>query len=192
MTTEEKFFEKVFSEGEKAKSIYKDYNFDILSDKEKKFLTSLTIFSKYKTYLQNYLLSRKVKQRDQIAYIENYKQQLDYQNYIKYEQIKVHHNEISQLTLSIIGFGSLLTVVFFLVKKDPNKGIMKESFISCLSWLGLGTVFYKVSVNKNRNALLGIYKDLEYDINTNISKKSGINNPNFYSSEDIQFDCDDQ
>jgi hypothetical protein len=191
MTTEDKYFEKIFTEGEKAKSIYKDYNFDILSEKEKKFLSSLTIFSKYKNYLTGYLLSRKVKLRDQIAYIDNYKQQLDYKNYIKYEQIKGQQYELRQLTGSIIGFGSLLTMAFFLIKKDPSKGIFRESFVSVFTWFVIGVVFYKVSFDKHKEGILNIYKDLEYEINTNIVLKSGKSNPNFFTSEEIDEELDD-
>jgi hypothetical protein len=191
MTTEEKYFEKIFTEGEKAKSIYKDYNFDILSEKEKKFLSSLSIFSKYKNYLTGYLLSRKVKFRDQIGYIDNYKQQLDYKNYIKYEQIKGQQYELRQLTVSIIGFGSLFTMAFFLIKKDPSKGIFRESFISVLTWLLIGTAFYRMSFNKHKEGIFKIYKELENDINTNISLKSGNSNPNYFSSEEIDDEFDD-
>lgn len=191
MTTESKFFEKILKEGEKAKPLYKDYNFDILSDKEKKFLNSLSYFSKYKAFLIKYVFSRKVKTRDQISYIETYKQQLDYANYIKYQQVKGQLQDYRQLSLSVFVFGFLGTAAIFLIRKDPHKGIARENFFSLLAWSVFSVGFYNWCLRDYFRVVNEVYRNLENDLNTNYQLKTTRDNPNFLSGDDMPDDLMD-
>jgi hypothetical protein len=185
MTTENKFFEKIFIEGEKAVPLYRDYNFDVLSEKEKSFLKSLTFFSKYKDFFKRWVISRKVTTNDQLGYIESFKQQLDYSNYIKIEQAKSRLTEMKQMTALIYGFGFIGTMIVIVIRKDPSKGIVKEGFYSLLGWIIVSGLFYKWSLREYKSMVSDVYKNLENELNTNIALKSGKLNPNYFSSDEI-------
>ena len=184
MTTEEKFFDKIFTEGEKAKGIYKNYDFDFLSQNEKNFLRRLTFISKYKETLKRLLFSRKVKTRDQVSYIETYKQNLDYKYHIQFEQALSYKSDLKQLTLSFISFGTIASFAFFLIRKDPSKGVFKECFLCFLAFCGMGNMFYNLSLRKNNEIVNTVYKTLENEINTNMEFKKGKVDPNFYTEND--------
>lgn len=173
MASKEYFFEKMFSKGDEAKYLYKNYDFNQLSDEEKKFLSRLTIFSKYKNVLRKFLTKKDVGLLNKSTYIQLNASHLNYEEFVCAERCLEYQQEMMSQALwwfitstAIISFG----VVAW---KPQGSAIIKDitrlsliSFIAHFSYFMYYRQFtYKPEIERIYETLsvrLNSVEDLKY------------------------------
>jgi hypothetical protein len=184
MTTKNIFFNKIFSENEKAKDLYKDYDFSKISPEHIYLLNRLSIISKYKNSFKNFLLRKKISDGEKLEYIQSYKANLTYPEYIKYN-VTVEENENSLInSLYVVGSVNLLSAIFLISRKGPNQSIFKEMSLVFLASILIGGGYIRYHKKSYKYSLNQLYETLEQRMNDNPELKMSIHNKNFVT-EDI-------
>ena len=187
MTTSNKFFDKIFIEGDKVSNsdFYKTQTFVDYSKEENTFLRHLSFFSKYKSTIRNYLVNRNVRDTDKKNYLEIYKQTLTYEEYIKYNTICDNLSIAYQNNLYI--FGTIFAAGYLLLT-FTSKGVYiggkdtgKILFLSFFSSYG----YYKYNYLTYSNEMNNIYLNVAQRLNDNPNLKLRPNT-DFFDE-----DCDD-
>lgn len=192
MTTKNYFFTKVFDEGDKAKPLYSNYNFNTYSPQKVFFLEKLSIISQFKPYIKSFLINRNISDRDKFDYITHYKASMTYNEYIKYNTM-VEENENNIIhTCYIIGCLNFALVAFFLIKKSPHQPITKEAFLSTLFSLASGYAYYRYSKISYKKYLGELYTDLERRLNMYPDMKMSSINTNYVTEFNYVDEMDDQ
>jgi hypothetical protein len=188
MTTKDTFLNKIFSEGERAKPFYANYDFSEFRPEEKDFLKRLGFLSKYKNTIKRLLIKRKIKDTDRQAYVDNYKSSLTYNEYIQYN-IMMEKIEASYInTLYIMGGIIFSGFLFYVIRKPSGASIFKEMFgVGLLSLLG-GFGYYKWNKLSYSEDLSTLYKNIEERLNKNPSLKLNTHNPNILTEEKLSPD----
>jgi hypothetical protein len=193
MTTKISFFTKLFDENEKAKNLYKDHDFSNMSEDKIYLLEKLSIISKYKEQFKNFLLKRKVTNREKIDYILLYKPALTYPEYIKFNNM-VEGDEVSFLnSIYITGIFNFCTFIYFVTKKEPHQSIMKEMSLGFLISLGLGTGYHYYNKKNNYKKILNeLYWNLEQRMNEFPDLKRNTQNKNYLTEDNYEESMEDQ
>ena len=181
MTTSEKFFEKLFSEGKKAENSYINYNLRKLSNEERSFLNELSFITKYKHFFINLLTNKKsVKTSSKKDYIDIYKQNLTYKEMISYN-ILIEDKTNTQYNSLYIFAGIFLSTYLVFIIRSSNISLRKEvPYIFLFS--GLGTYGYYKYKNYNfKNEIDLLYETLSNRLNRFPELKN--NRKEIYSTE---------
>jgi len=169
MTTSNKFFEKMFNENDKIcnNNFYKTQTFVNYSQEEKQFLKYLSFYTKYKSFIRNYLTNRNVRNTDKKNYLEIYKQTLTYEEYIRYNTI-CDNMKVSYENNSFI-FGTIF-ISGYLIMTYLSKGVYLSgritSSIFLLSFLS-SYFYYKVQHTIYSKELNDIYLNISQRLNDN-------------------------
>lgn len=173
MTTPNKFFEKIFYESDKALNteFYRSQTFLNYSNQELNFLSYLSIYSKYKNFIKNYLVNRKVRNDEKKNYLEIYRQTMSYEEYIKYNTINDNMHVCYENFFYIFGAIFLSTYIFF-TYKSPSIYLRGKDISKCaFGAFGISYIYYKYNYVMFSNELDQIYKNLAKRINDNPDMK---------------------
>jgi hypothetical protein len=192
MTTSNKIFTKLFDENEKAKWLYKDYNFSEYSQNKKNFLQKLSVITKYKQYFVYFLTKRKISDRDKVNYIQVYKASMTYPEYIKYNMVTEKHEKNFVNVLYIIGGVNLFFFFYFMIKKPTDYSIGREMCYSFLFSLLCGVGYRKYDKLSYSASLTELYSNLEDRLNKHPEMKNEEGNINFVTDENYDEDIEDQ
>ena len=191
MTTRNTFYNKILSENEKAKHIYKNYDFRDMTKDEIYLLEKLSIISKYKALVQNLILKKKIPNREKLAYIQFYKANLSYTEYISYN-IMIEENEESMINfVYIIGIFNFCAALYFVIKRNTNQSLFKDMTYSFISSIILGSLYLsykKISYTKTLNEL---FSKLENRLFLQPDKKNTISNKNYFDSNTFEDSIDE-
>jgi hypothetical protein len=192
MTTKFSFFTKLFDENEKAKNLYKDYDFSNMSEDKIYLLEKLSIISKYKEQFKNFLLKRKITDREKIDYILLYKPALTYPEYINFNNM-VEGDEVSFLnSIYITGVFNFCAFVYLVIKKEPHQSIMKEMSLAFLMSLGLGSGYHYYNKRTYyKKTLSELYSNLEQRMNEFPDLKRSSQNKNYLTEENYEESMED-
>ena len=192
MTTKFSFFTKLFEENERAKHLYKDVDFSNMNENQIYLLEKLSIISKYKQQFKDFLLKRKINDREKIEYIILYKPALTYPEYINFNNM-VEGDEISFLhSIYVVGIFNFCAFGYLILKKEPNQSLMKEMSLSFIMSLGFGSMFH--FYNKKtyyRKKLNDLYFALERRMNEFPDMKRISQNKNYVSEDNFDESMED-
>ena len=186
MTTSNKFFEKIFDENDKINNseFYITQTFVDYSNEEIKFLKYLSVYSKYKSSIRNYLVNRNVRNTDKKNYLDIYRQTLTYEEYIKYnticDKLRISYENNFFIFGSIFTIGYLIftfrSPTIYIGGKDTSK-ILLLSLISSYS-------YYKYNYMNYSHELDNIYRSVSKRLNDNPNLKLRPNTD--YFEEDCE------
>jgi hypothetical protein len=192
MTTRYYFFTKLFDENDKSKHLYKNIDFDNMSPNQLYLLDKLSILSKYKNYIKGLLLRRKLSDREKVNYIQLYKPNLTYPEYINFN-IMIEEDENSFInSLYIAGVFSFISYIYLISKNEPNqsifKGLIKAAGLSILAGYGFNR-FYKITFRKRLDE---IYMTLENRLNEFPEMKKNSQNKNYLTEENYDEELEEK
>lgn len=192
MTTRYYFFTKLFDENDKSKHLYKNIDFESMSPNQLYLLEKLSIISKYKDNIKGLLLRRKLSDREKINYIQLYKPNLSYPEYINFN-IMVEEDENSFVnSVYIFGVFTFISYVYLITKSEPNqsifKGLLKGFGFSILAGYGFNR-FNKITFRKRLDE---IYMTLENRMNEFPEMKKSSLNKNYLSEENYDEEMEDK
>lgn len=191
MTTRNTFLNKIFSENDKAKNLYADYDFSKMSKNEIYFLEKLSIISKYKDFIKNIIQKKKIPSRDKLNYIQVYKANLSYQEYIQYN-VMIEQNEDSIVNcFYLVGILNFCAAIYFVIKKEPNESFFREMTISFFGSFLIGSMYYNYKKKSYRKKLDELFHALEIRQFKDHNLLNSRNNKNFVSSESFDENIDD-
>jgi len=173
MTTPNKFFEKIFNENDKVidSEFYKSQTFLNYTNQELKFLSYLSIYSKYKDFLRNYLTNRKVRNDEKKNYLDIYRQTMSYEEYIQFNTINDKMRVCYENLLYLFGSIFAISYIFYTYRspsiylkgKETSKCILAASIITYIN--------YKYNHIYYSSQLDIIYRNLSKRINDNPDMK---------------------
>lgn len=173
MASKEYFFEKMFLKSDEAKHLYSNYDFNQLTVEEKKFLSRLTVFSKYKQTLQKYLTRKNIGLMNKAVYIQLNAGHLNYDEFIDAERCLEYYNDTMKgaytsflmtsglLWLGVIAWKSAGSSIF----KDVSRFIGVSFIAHVLYFLNYREYTYKPVIEKIYESLsvrLNSVEDLKY------------------------------
>ena len=191
MTTKFSFFTKLFEENEKSKHLYKDLDFENISPNQLYLLDKLSIISKYKQQVKSLLLRRKIPEREKVNYILLYKPNLNYAEYIKFNNM-IEDDEISFIhSLYVMGIFNFCAFMYLIVKKEVNQSIMKEMSFAFMMSILSAYGFHQYNKRVYRKKLSELYFNLENRMNEFPEMKLGIQNKNYVSEDNYDDELED-
>lgn len=160
------FFKQIFNKGEEAKYLYEDYDFAVLSKDEVSFLNSLLLFSRFKTYLKNFLTSDNTGLNNKRRYIELNAGYLEYDEFAVAERALEKFNETFISLSYSYGFTSILFILVAIYKRPTGYPILTDTMkiLSTNLFLHIGMmlfyrrVYYRPNIEK-------VYKSLNQRLN---------------------------
>lgn len=173
MTTPNKFFEKMFSENDKVidTEFYKSQTFLNYTNQELRFLSYLSIYSRYKDFLRSYLTNRNVRNDEKKNYLDVYRQTMSYEEYIKFNSITDNMRICYENLFYLVGFVFASGYLFY-TYKSPSIYLKGKDLSKCFLAASLsGYVYYKYNYFNYSSELDKIYKDLSKRINDNPDMK---------------------
>jgi hypothetical protein len=188
MSTSNKFFEKIFKENDKISNtdFYKTQTFVNYSQEELQFLKYLSFYSKYKSFIRNYLENRNVRNSDKKNYLDIYKQTLTYDEYIRYNTISDNLRVCYENNFYI--FGTIFSLGYLILTfKSPSIyiGGKDTSKIFLFSFL-CSYAYYKYNYTNYSNELNNLYSNISKRLNDNPELKLRPNRDYFDE------DCDNE
>ena len=173
MTTPNKFFEKIFNESDKVidTEFYKSQTFLNYTSQELRFLSYLSTFSRYKSFLKSYLTNRNVRNDEKKNYLDVYRQTMSYEEYIKFNTIsdnmRVCYENLFYVVAAIFATGYL-----FYTYRSPSIYLKSKDVSKCFLVASLsGYIYYKYNYLNFSSELDNIYRDLSKRINDNPDMK---------------------
>jgi len=169
MTTSNKFFEKMFNENEKVidREFYKSQTFLNYTNQELRFVSYLSVFSRYKNFLKNYLTNRHVRNDEKKNYLDVYRQTMSYEEYIKLNAISDNMRVCYENLFYVIG-AVFTTGYLFYTYRSPSIYLKGKDVTKCfLAATSTGYSYYKYNYLNYSSELDKIYHDLSKRINDN-------------------------
>jgi hypothetical protein len=186
MTTPQKFFEKMFNENDKITPFYSQIDFTDHSEAEKKFLNKLSIITKYKSYIKNFLISYRVKDHEKKTYIEAYKTALSYNESLDYNRVNDDLETNFVNTMYLMGYFVMFGYLFLLIKKPTNTPMGKEVSILLMSTLFGGYGYYRYKKIDYRRTLDNLYDTLSTRLNRYPEFRYTVQNDNVFNEENFE------
>lgn len=190
MTTSNFLFSKLFSENEKSKYLYSNYNFENASPETLNLLKRISIISKYKSYLKNFLTKKKISIKDKGRYIGQYKAGLTYPEMVDVNLIS-EIGEDSILNVSyLIGALNILFIGFNMSRKPIDSSLWKETMVGFLVSVIAGYGLHKYNMKGCPERLDKIYFDLEKRMNNFPELKYQKTNEDMFTEDSFDHDAD--
>lgn len=182
MSNNYNFYKSIFSKGDKANYLYDKKDIQKLNNQEKKFLDGLIIFSKHKNKIKNYF-EKYVSFRDVNFYLDVNQNYLSYDEYIKFETIKVEYKNTVKNLFSTCSFLFIFTTFYNIYRRPTGYNYIYDlkysfgiSFTIFLTYLCYYRCFYYKEDLKN------IYLKLSEKLYNSNHKESIKNYRNDYIS----------
>lgn len=141
MSTREHFFTKLFSKGDQVESQYNRIDFSKFSDEEKKFLKSLSWYSKYKKGIRNYLTTSKSSIINKRQYLELNQGNLTYEEFCCLERCLEDYREVKDNAFTLFYTSTILLYLITLYKKPLGEYSGRNILKCILTGLGVSLLY---------------------------------------------------
>lgn len=187
MTTPHKFFQKLFEENDKVINSYKTYDFLTMSPQETSFLSNLSIITRYKSFLRNYLTKVDIKEIDKKAYIDIYKPCLTYNEYITYNLIHDKMEESAKNILQFFAGINIVAYIFFIARRPVDTSLVKDMTRAVIATTLFSYGVHRYNRREYSRGISEIYLGLSDRLNKFPELKHTENN-NLLTEEDLSDD----